>query len=274
MFLCGDDPGICEMMKQMSEEQKSRVSLYGLSSQHEFYADDIQYHCGGGVCYNFYARGRLMGAVELVVSGRHNVLDSLAACSVSAMLNIPFEAVQKALRMFHGAKRRLQLRSMCPENILVYDDYGHHPNEIAATLDAVQCMYPDRRVILAFQPHRYTRTQALFDRFAQVLSTVPRVVLLPVYAADEQPIPGVSSEMICEEVIRLQEMLRDLGYYSGSIRSGQFGSMTGSAVAKFQKANGLPATQVADPGTIAQIETAWKALGQQAAQTAQEQAGN
>ena len=203
MFLCGDDPGICEMMKQMSEEQKSRVSLYGLSSQHEFYADDIQYHCGGGVCYNFYARGRLMGAVELVVSGRHNVLDSLAACSVSAMLNIPFEAVQKALRMFHGAKRRLQLRSMCPENILVYDDYGHHPNEIAATLDAVQCMYPDRRVILAFQPHRYTRTQALFDRFAQVLSTVPRVVLLPVYAADEQPIPGVSSEMICEEVIRL-----------------------------------------------------------------------
>lgn len=78
----------------------------------------------------------------------------------------------------------------------------------------------------------------------------------------------------CEEVIHLQEMLRDLGYYSGSIRSGQFGSMTGSAVAKFQKANGLQATQVADPGTIAQIETAWKALGQQAAQTAQEQAGN
>ena len=78
----------------------------------------------------------------------------------------------------------------------------------------------------------------------------------------------------CEEVIRLQEMLRDLGYYSGSIRSGQFGSMTGSAVAKFQKANGLQATQVADPETIAQIETAWKALGQQAAQTAQEQAGN
>lgn len=203
IFLCGEDAGIQEVLRSVPEKLQGGISLYGFDPSYDFYATDVQYHYGGGLCYNFYAKGVCQGMVELVVSGRHNVLDSLAACAVSYILNVPFEAVQKALRMFHGAKRRLQLRGLCPENILVYDDYGHHPSEIEATLDAVKTMYPDRRIILAFQPHRFTRTQALFGRFAQVLSTVSRVVLLPIYAADEQPIPGVSSELISAEVIRL-----------------------------------------------------------------------
>ena len=153
--------------------------------------------------YTFYAKGRKMGTIELVISGEHNVLDSLAACGVAHELGVSFDIVQKAMRMFHGAKRRLQLRAMCPDNILVYDDYGHHPREIEATLNAVRLMYPDRRILLIFQPHRYTRTQALFDRFAEVLASVPQVVLLPIYAADEQPIPGVSSELIGATVAKL-----------------------------------------------------------------------
>lgn len=196
LFLCGEDAGVKKVIEALPGDLKNRVHLFGRDPSFDFYAADIQYHCGGGLNYSFYAKGRKMGTIELVISGEHNVLDSLAACGVAHELGVSFDIVQKAMRMFHGAKRRLQLRAMCPDNILVYDDYGHHPREIEATLNAVRLMYPDRRILLIFQPHRYTRTQALFDRFAEVLASVPQVVLLPIYAADEQPIPGVSSELI------------------------------------------------------------------------------
>lgn len=203
LFLCGEDSGVKSVIAQLPQNMKERMYLFGRDSSFDFCATDIQYHCGGGVSYTFCAKGRKIGTVDLVISGEHNVIDSLAACGVAFVLGVPFEIVQKAMRMFHGAKRRLQLRAMCPKNILVYDDYGHHPREIEATLNAVRLMYPDRRIITVFQPHRYTRTQALFDRFARVLTSVPQAVLLPIYAADERPIPGVSSEMIAREVEKL-----------------------------------------------------------------------
>ncbi|MGI6076191.1 MAG: UDP-N-acetylmuramate--L-alanine ligase [Pyramidobacter sp.] len=202
LFLCGGDAGVQRIMKRMSDDLKRKVFLFGLNPSFDFYATDIQYHCGGGVSYVFHARGKELGTIDLVISGEHNVLDSLAACGVACELNVPFAVIQKSMRMFHGAKRRLQLRAMCPDNVLVYDDYGHHPREIEATLNAVRHMYPDRRIVLIFQPHRYTRTQALFDRFADVLSSVSHTVLLPIYAADERPMPGVSSDLIAEEVRR------------------------------------------------------------------------
>ena len=203
MFVCGDDSGVKRVLAQLPQEMKERVALFGRDPSFDYYAADVQFHCGGGLCYTLYAKGRKLGTVELVVSGEHNVIDSLAACGVACELGVPFPIIQKAMRMFHGAKRRLQLRAMCPENILVYDDYGHHPREMEATLNAVRTMYPDRRILLVFQPHRYTRTQALFDRFARVLSSVEQAVLLPIYAADEKPIPGVSSDLISAEVGRL-----------------------------------------------------------------------
>ncbi len=203
LFLCGDDDGVKKVIELLPKEFKERVYLFGRDASFDFYATDIQYHCGGGVSYTFHAKGRKMGTVDLITSGEHNVIDSLAACGVAYELGVPFEIVQKTTRMFHGAKRRIQMCAMCSGNILLYDDYGHHPREIEATLNALRLMYPDRRIMIVFQPHRYTRTQALFDRFAQVLSTVPQVVLLPIYAADEQPIPDVSSKLIAEEVEKL-----------------------------------------------------------------------
>lgn len=205
LFLCGEDAGVRKVIEVLPNDLKNRVHLFGREPSFDFYATDIQYHCGGGVNYTFYAKGQKMGTIELVISGEHNVLDSLAACGVAYKLEVPFGIVQKAMRMFHGAKRRLQLRAVCSDNVLVYDDYGHHPREIEATLNAVRLMYPDRRIVLIFQPHRYTRTQALFDRFAEVLASVPQVVLLPIYAAGEQPIPGVSSELISAAVAKLGE---------------------------------------------------------------------
>lgn len=203
LFLCGEDSGVRRVIAELPEDLKQKMFLYGRDPSFDFYATDIQYHCGGGLSYTFYAKGKKMGTIDLVISGEHNVLDSLAACGVAYELGVPFAIVQKSMRMFHGAKRRLQMRAMCPDNILVYDDYGHHPREMEATLNAVRLMYPDRRIVLIFQPHRYTRTQALFGQFARVLASVPQAVLLPIYAADERPIEGVSSKLISAEVARL-----------------------------------------------------------------------
>lgn len=203
LFLCGNDPGVKKVIEFLPPKFKERVLLYGLDESFDFYATDISYHCGGGTSYTLHARGETLGNVDLIISGKHNVYDSLAACGVSYELGIPFKTVQKTLRMFHGAKRRLQLRQMCHDNILVYDDYGHHPKEMEATLAAIRLMYPDRRIIHVFQPHRYTRTQALFSQFAKVLASVDQSVLLPIYAADEQPIEGVSSDLIAKDVEKL-----------------------------------------------------------------------
>lgn len=203
MFLCGEDAGVKRVLARLPAGTRERVSLFGRDPSFDYSASDIDYHCGGGLRYTFSVKGRTLGTVELVVSGEHNVIDSLGACGVACELGVPFPIVQKAMRMFHGAKRRLQLCAVCPDNILVYDDYGHHPSEMNATLNAVRLMYPDRRIVLVFQPHRYTRTRALFDRFAKVLSSVPQSVLLPIYAADEKPIPGVTSALIGAEVRKL-----------------------------------------------------------------------
>ena len=203
LFLCADDPGVRKVMEILPDGLKKRVRTFGFDPSYDFYASDISYHCGGGASYTFHAEGKALGTIDLIISGRHNVTDSLAACGVAYRLGVPFEMIRKALRMFHGAKRRLQLRQMCHENILVYDDYGHHPKEMEATLDAVRLMYPDRRIILVFQPHRYTRTQALFNEFAKVLASVQQAVLLPIYPADEKPIEGVSSELIAAAVRKL-----------------------------------------------------------------------
>ncbi len=203
MFLCGEDAGVRRVIEKLPSGAKERVSLFGRGPSYDYSASDIDYHCGGGLRYTFTAKGKKQGTVELVVSGEHNVIDSLAACGVAFELGVPFPIVQKAMRKFHGAKRRLQLCAVCPDNILVYDDYGHHPSEMNATLKALRLMYPDRRIVLVFQPHRYTRTQALSDRFAKVLSSVPQSVLLPIYPADEKPIPGVSSALISSEVEKL-----------------------------------------------------------------------
>jgi UDP-N-acetylmuramate--alanine ligase len=103
--------------------------------------------------------------------------------------------IRKTLKEFKGAKRRLQHLGQI-NGVEVYDDYGHHPREIAATLSAIGRMFPEKRLLVAFQPHRFTRTQALYRDFASVLSTADTVFLLPVYQADEEPIEGVSSALI------------------------------------------------------------------------------
>jgi UDP-N-acetylmuramate--alanine ligase len=142
-------------------------------------------------------------AISLNMPGRHNVLNALAAIAVATELGVPDVAIQKALAGFQGIDRRLQVLAeltLGVGHVTLVDDYGHHPTEIAATLEAIRQGWPGRRVVLAFQPHRYTRTRDLLDDFAEVLSTVDVLLVTEVYAAGEKPIKGADGRAICRAV--------------------------------------------------------------------------
>ena len=168
-------------------------------------------------------------SITVNLPGRHNVLNSLAAIAVALELGVGAAAIERALANFQGVDRRLtrvaDLQLMADgAPITIVDDYGHHPTEIAATLDALRQGYPQRRVVLAFEPHRYTRTRDLLDDFAQVLSTADVLLVSEVYAAGEAPIAGADGRAICravrtrghvepvfvEKIESLAETLRDL----------------------------------------------------------------
>jgi len=141
--------------------------------------------------------------VTLNLPGRHNVLNALAAIAVATELEIDDAAMQRALAGFQGIERRLQFLgdiATASGTVALVDDYGHHPTEIAATVEAARQGWPGRRVVLAFQPHRYTRTRDLLDEFAQVLSDADALVVDEVYAAGETPIPGADGKALCRAI--------------------------------------------------------------------------
>lgn len=197
VILCAEDPGV---QKILSEKPCTDcIRTYGWGSGWNWGATDVHHVCGGGVVYMANKAGIPMGEVSLQVSGEHNVLNSLAALAASDAMGVSFHIASAALSTFKGAKRRLQYIGKT-DDILIYDDYGHHPREIAATLNALAKVFPERPIHAVFQPHRYTRTEALFDNFARVLHVAHRVYLLPIYSADELPITGVSSFLIADQL--------------------------------------------------------------------------
>lgn len=143
-------------------------------------------------------------SVRLNLPGRHNVLNSLAAIAVAQELEVSDTAIQRALSSFHGVDRRLQQYGDVQTSagkVTIIDDYGHHPTELAATLEAIRQGWPNRRILLAFQPHRYTRTRDLLDDFARVLAgNADALIVTEVYAAGETPIPGADGKAICRAV--------------------------------------------------------------------------
>ena len=141
--------------------------------------------------------------ITLNLPGEHNALNSLAAIAVASELGIKDEIMQTALSHFSGIDRRFQILgefSYQKGHILLIDDYGHHPREIAATLKAIRNAWPDRRLVMIYQPHRYTRTRDLFNDFVEILSTVDRLLLLDVYAAGETPIPDANSASLLKSI--------------------------------------------------------------------------
>jgi len=186
--LCVDDDEVRAMLPKIG-----RTSItYGFSDDADVRALNVQY-AGSQSRFTFQYTGE--PAVEMVLNlpGKHSVLNALATLIIAKQLGVDNASMQKALANFQGIARRFQqygLLHTVAGQVLLIDDYGHHPTEIAAVLAAVRSGWPDRRIVLAFQPHRYSRTHDLFDDFVQVLSTVDVLVLLQVYPAGEKPIPN------------------------------------------------------------------------------------
>lgn len=146
-------------------------------------------------------------SIELNWPGRHNVLNALASIAIATELGVDDESIARGLLNFQGVGRRFQMlgeRTFAQGSALVVDDYGHHPKEIKATLDAFRAVWPNKRLVHVFQPHRYSRTQALFEQFVDVLKMADELLLLDIYSAGESVIPGISSESLAKEISRHQ----------------------------------------------------------------------
>jgi UDP-N-acetylmuramate--alanine ligase len=189
--LCLDHPRVQAILPHIT----GRVATYGLSPQADYRADDIRAEALE-MRFTAWAHGRSLGLVRLRVPGVHNVANALAALAVADFLGVPFPVYQGALDSFAGVARRFTLRGEA-RGITVVDDYGHHPAEVRATLAGARAGF-GRRLVVAFQPHRYTRTHALMDEFALAFNDADQVLLTDIYAAGEDPIPGVSSARLAE----------------------------------------------------------------------------
>ncbi len=191
IIYCMSDPGAREVCAAFPN-----VITYGCRDA-DYSADDVEIKSGRSV-YTIKYHGKALGRVELGIPGRHNVLNSLAAVALALELGCDFASVVRGLASFAGARRRFETKYLS-HNYRIVDDYGHHPTEIAATLETARSLNPKRLVVL-FQPHRYTRTQALRDDFGRVLSGVDKLYVTDVYPASERPIPGISGQTIVDAV--------------------------------------------------------------------------
>ncbi|MEM7433359.1 MAG: UDP-N-acetylmuramate--L-alanine ligase [Pseudomonadota bacterium] len=197
--VCGDDPGVLEIVGSVGRT----ISTYGIDEGVDVRAENIEFE-EGLTTFDVIRPGESDPLkVSLQLPGLHNVRNALAAIAVANELQIGDDAVVRALQQFEGIDRRFQNLGEVETTagkVLLIDDYGHHPTEIAATLAAARSGWPDRRVVLVFQPHRYSRTRDLMDDFATVLSEADVTIVLDVYAAGEAPIAGADGRAITRAV--------------------------------------------------------------------------
>lgn len=186
--VCGDDPGVHSIMPLISRP----VISYGFAEDNQIRAVDVQALAGGQMRFTARRPGLADLQITLNLPGIHNVLNALAAIAVATELEIPDAPIVAALAKFDGVGRRFQRYGELPAaqggQFTLVDDYGHHPVEMAAVLSAARGAFPGRRLVLAFQPHRYTRTRDCFEDFVKVISTADAVLLTEVYAAGEAPV--------------------------------------------------------------------------------------
>jgi UDP-N-acetylmuramate--alanine ligase len=202
LFLGVDDAGCRRIQKDLHR----RVVTYGLSPEADIRAEDVR-AAAGEVRYRVMRGREALGEMRWAVSGRHNVINSLAAIGVGLELGVPFKTVVEALASFKGVGRRMELKGESG-GVTVIDDYGHHPTEIKATLQALKERFPDRRKVVLFQPHRYSRTQILADAFADCFGDADALFLLDIYPASEAPIPGVTSDWLAGKVAARRDVAR------------------------------------------------------------------
>ncbi|ATP30506.1 UDP-N-acetylmuramate--L-alanine ligase [Chromobacterium violaceum] len=199
--LCVDDPNVREIRERVTKP----VTTYGLDDSADIYAENVR-AAAGQMHFDVVVKNGAITRFPLVLNlpGRHNVLNALSAIAIGLECGASIEAIQKGLSEFAGVGRRFQrygeVKAQDGGSFTLIDDYGHHPVEMAATLAAVRGAFPDRRLLLAFQPHRYTRTRDLFEDFVKVLSGVDALLLSEVYAAGEAPIVAADGRALARAV--------------------------------------------------------------------------
>ena len=194
VILCLDDANIADLLPEI----RKRKITYGLTAQADVHAEQLV--ATGGRTRFMVRRGEAqLGEIDLSLPGRHNVYNALAVVCVGLELEIPFTIIARALGCFEGVQRRMQLKGDA-RGITIMDDYGHHPTEIRATLAAIKEAWPDKRLVVLFQPHRYSRTEALYKEFLTAFHQADFLVMTDIYAASESPIAGLSSETLLLDI--------------------------------------------------------------------------
>ena len=191
--VCGDDPGVRALLPRV----KRPVLTYGFAADNHLRAVPLE--SGLRSRFEVWREDEKLGEVSLPQPGRHNILNALAAIGAAMEADIAFERCAQGLSGFGGVGRRFEFKGE-KNGVTVVDDYGHHPAEIAATLATARQVFPGRRIVAAFQPHRFSRTQAHFGEFCKVFDQVDEVLLTEIYAASEKPIPGVSGQSLAQGV--------------------------------------------------------------------------
>jgi UDP-N-acetylmuramate--alanine ligase len=193
-ILCLDNESIQDLIPKI----KKRYITYGMSSQADFQIRDVEFEKRRS-CFSVYRQGQKLGRFILNLPGIHNVYNATASIATGVELDVPLDAIESALQTLEGVQRRLEIKGEM-NGITVVDDYGHHPTEIKTTLHAIEECWPDNRKVIVFQPHRYTRTRALFDDFTRSFYQSDVLLVLPIYAAGEQKIEGVTGRKLCEDI--------------------------------------------------------------------------
>ena len=197
LILCAEDDGASQVC-ELCDKSRGTILRYGWGKSHNWGAYDVEASHGGGISCTVSHNGQELGRLELSVSGEHNILNALAAIAVAHTWGIDFMASARILKDFHGSERRMQVKGITDSDILVMDDYAHHPSEIAATLKAVRSIYPNRRLVVVYQPHRFSRTAKFAPEIARALCQADKIYVLPVYSAGEQAIPHSSSDEVVQ----------------------------------------------------------------------------
>ena len=193
-ILCLDDANLQSLLPRIEK----RTITYGLKSQADYTARNISVE-GLKTYFTVYHHGKKLGKILSGALGRHNVCNTLAAVAVGMELNMDFPTIAESLKTFTGVQRRFEILKQS-ESLIIVDDYGHHPVEIQATLSTAKEVWPDRRLVIVFQPHRYSRTKHLMESFFSSFNDADQLLLLDIYSAGEEAEEGIHSQRIAEGV--------------------------------------------------------------------------
>jgi len=198
VIVCKDSPSV----KKIIPEIHRPLTTYGLSADADYRADNIKYSENNS-SYNVYSKGKNIGKIELHVPGQYNILNSLAAVANALEMDIPFKTIQNGLNEYRGVRRRFEIKGVI-NDVMIVDDYAHHPTEVTATINAAKSGW-DRRIIAVFQPHLYTRTRDFYSEFAKAFLDSDVLVVSDIYPARESKIEGIDGELVSKAA-------KDLGH--------------------------------------------------------------